>query len=399
MLRRWILGCLLAGLAAGPVSGAAAQEAKKVSDPWEQARFEITQQLKSQLDALRARGDEVVGEEGGAAIKRAEADYEERVIRPMIAAARTCNDWKKVLGEMIELERQRQLISGSEDVAWGPIDEAFATGTEVCYEEFYRKCVTEHDLGQISRMVALEADLQLIGRRGEDDPMDPRLFKCATFELEFESRLAFDGFLQTEDVSELNIPVHTRARVRFDLFGREGEGDLGVDGDMNVTIDDAQDKPRGTTFTCQSTISNMSSTPFRVVRFDGDLGIPPGYATSDATTKGSDVAEIVLTVDPGTLSGSLNTSCRSRDRYGEIDDMGTNTIPLERIWPNFITGAHWEDVVDGAIEFRFSKARGEIPAGALFARRSFTRAVPYLDGEIVIDENTVLTLWHRPGGS
>nr|MBA2669859.1 hypothetical protein [Gemmatimonadota bacterium] len=336
------------------------------------------------------------------ALKRAEADYEERVIRPMLAAARTCNDWMKVVGEVLALERQRQLLSSGEPDAAGSAGmarmwELYETGIEVCYEEFYRKCVTEHDLGQISLMISLESDLQLFGRRGEDDPFDPRLHKCATFELEFETQLTMK--MDIEDA-----PVHApfevggRSRVeKVSLFGGGGSAPL----ELTAAVAPRIDLGGGQGVECKGTLQGLSGAVLEVRRIDGELKHPPVDPVTRLPTGKAEALMLEIDVDFGEAAGTITNSCTvtmKRDGGG-FQTFAVPTPPAEVAWPALLRTAHAADDHGGVIRFRFEQSAGEIPGGTLFARKSFTEPVPHPHGPGVIEERTVLMLWHRPGGS
>jgi hypothetical protein len=382
---------LLAAAAFTLLPGAVQAQQPK-ADPWEQARYEITQRLRKEIAEAATREMFGTGTTSiSADVARAGAEWKERVLKPMTAAARTCSDWQNVLGEHIALEREMQLLGtgtqGSEPFASGTeLRSLYDHAWEICYEEAYRKCVDGHDLGQLAVMLGYERNAQLLGAAEE---FDPRLEKCATFELEFESRIDFNMELDGDPL--LHVPVHARSRARFSLFGQEGEGELASE-KVDVTLDD---RPvSGEVFSCSNTVSDASTSPLRILAVDGALKPAPVNSAGDATGK-AEVTELKLTINPGRMHGMLAARCQHRYEDGTVERYPAVRFPLERIWPNLLQAAHEEQRAGDGIVFDFSQARGEIPGGTLFARRSYTRKIPWED-ESLIDERTVLTVWHRP---
>jgi hypothetical protein len=374
--------------------GVPAQPTKPL-DPWDQARFEITERLKRQIEDARTR--ELLGVADApldSKFKAAGDEYMERVIKPMVAAATSCADWTQALGEHIGFARQQQLLGvggqGAEQDALHGDDSTFRRAWEVCYEEAFRKCVVDHDLGQIAVMLGYEREAQLLGG---SETWDPRLTRCATFELEFETHLSMKMDMQGVPV-DAPVEVVGKSRAeRITVLGEGGRAPLELSAAFNPLID----LGGGERVVCRGSVAGLSGAVLDVRRLDGELKHAPLDEKSGEPTARAEVVTLEIDVDFSAARGTINNSCTLTHK---VDGGGTATMPIpmppvEVKWPDLLRTAHSGNDQDGVIRFHFSRAEGEIPGGTLFARKSFTRSVPHPLASGTIEERTVLTLWHR----
>jgi hypothetical protein len=186
------------------------------------------------------------------------------VLKPRIAAARTCQDWKAAIAAVLSVERQRQLLGADESGigvlgnasgadfwgiagsgAWMRANVPFGgdlmrAGIFQCAKDATERCTTRHLFDLVDTALGWERQKQLLGI--EDDAafestylkFDQRLDACYRVRVEFDSAVTIFG---TPGAREATTTVSSRVDHRIfpgglpDVFAyasRGLEGDAGI---------------------------------------------------------------------------------------------------------------------------------------------------------------------------
>lgn len=306
--------------------------------------------------------------------------YYNNIVYPLVAQAYTDDTVAtRAISELLSWARQVDLLSLEEHPRLKvPRDVVFdhvAAILDNAIKKGYARCVDDHDLDYIARLVGLARAAALLGLQLGEEAFD-KAQRCANFEFRFDS-----------------LVTETSGYVAGD--GRTAQTDGRYRVTMNVEIP----------FIGLTQAGKMSYTEFsyrQVLTYPcGSSGGELRYVTDGTTTTGDDAVSVLLGMDlnprePGTPPP---TDRDVRVRMFQFDDLSethqrtteswcgdtppppegpTTHTQWESAWNTFHSSADFEDWA--------------LAGGELIATKQFDNARPTWG----LTETTRLELWHKP---
>ena len=372
-------------------------------------------QIQNEIGAIlaNARQRQLLGtyDEGsepppGEVIRRAMGQWWDLVLKPRIAAARTCQDWNAVIFALLAVERQQRLL-GSEypDGAtpfesggdfWGlagsrawlranvPFNgDLWRALSYQCAKDSSERCTSRHLFDLVQMALGLERQKQLFGV--PDDPaFDPvylnwnqRLDACYRVRVEFDSSVTLFG---TPGAREATTTVSARVDHRmlpgglddvFAYMSRPAQGDA----EVPKTSAALQNTDLSITGPSCGTVGN-------VARGGGSLQLDFSFASAKNLRPGE--ARLKLRLGDTTESWTVTGCGLGSVRYGP-----------KPLWTDAflsLNGAEAFEIpgIERGVDLRLGQAELPLNGGAVLALKQWQRTAGGLS------ENTTLRVVHTP---
>lgn len=354
------------------------------------------------VDAAAKSGD-MSAEEAAERMRTLYRQVFDSTIRPRMFQAMT--DWRVFVEAAIawrSWEREVQLrgfndiiSQAQESEMQAMYSEAFATFVK----EFHRRCVEDRDLGAAQVLLALERRRQLEGGSDESAMIMDRIERCATFELEFDSRFeqTLNGYFGGSGTKDL----HVNATVKFSISPLPAENGHDVGAEGPLTYKEAQGHLTSSNFgTCTYDITGTIPDLFTVLKVDLDYNFKK--QADDRYTV--DPVLTSLTFDTGTPKEIERWACQ----WDGGGDSGTEeTTHWQNAWSDHHNAVNQDDCYLWDDDADQPPQRGEVckfwdwtpgPAGSgIVAQKSISHhLMAEWDGTLESQEETRLYLRHTP---
>lgn len=238
-----------------------------------------------------------------------------------------------------------------------------AVGIRNAIDKAYLTCKEQNDTNQVPNMLGWEVDAQRLGLWDNADPTVEKVRNCATFKLDFSSRIDFDtGILRTSSDVNALVPI-TLAAGLLDFNGAD-------------TLNYPSFTAAYTDNLCQ--VLATGTTP-------GTLDVPE--VMLDLNLKDSATHDVFMILTPSDLQESMEVQCP--DGYG-----GTITYPATS--DNWYTGFYLRRTDEGIVDPNFGLILRDwtVTGGATYATKDLSGV--WSTGGLTVSESTTLKLLHTP---
>jgi hypothetical protein len=331
----------------------------------------------------------------------------ELVLKPRIAAARTCQDWKAAIAAVLSVERQRQLLGAGEGSipvlgnasgtdfwgvagsgAWIRANVPFGgnlmrAGVFQCAKDSSERCTTRHLFDLVETALGWERQKQLLGI--EDDvafestyvKFDQRLDACHRVRVELDSAVTIFG---TPGAREATTTVSSRIDHRIfpggltDVFAYASRGFAG-DAGIPITAAALQNSDLAITGPSCGTVSN-------VTRGGGSLRLD--FSFGPARSLRPQFGRLKLRLGDTTESWTVTGCGQGSVRYGP-----------KPLWTDAFLSLHQAESferpgVERGVDLQFSGAELPLNGGEVLVQKQWQRTVGGLG------ETTTLRVVHTP---
>lgn len=331
----------------------------------------------------------------------------EYVLKPRIAAAQTCQDWKAVIAAVLSVERQRQLLGlGDSGIgvlgnttgadfweiagsgAWMRANVPFSGNLAraaifQCAKDSSERCTVRHLFDLIDTALGWERQKQLFGI-ADDPAFDPvylnwnqRLDACYRFRVEFDSSVTLFG---TPGASEATTTVSAQVNHRVlpggldDVFAYLNRQ---LQGDDNVPATTAP-----LTNTDLSITGPSCGTVSNVARGGGSLRLD--FFFGPIKSLRPETARLKLRLGDTTESWTVTGCGLGSVRYGP-----------KPLWTDAFLTLHTTEVferpgIERGVDLQFNRPELPLNGGEVIALKQWQRTAGGLS------ENTTLRVVHTP---
>lgn len=369
------------GYGAGSAT-AADRDAQRQAHPPTEPADQLAQRVADEVQRLRAC------ELGGDSCDRARLEEElhavaalwwERLVRPALIAARgDCRGAAAANGEYVAWARQVELLELEGFEARVAEGEAHVIAIlDNCVDEAFERCTAQNDMAQLQVLTGLARAKAFLQGEAAAEPVMEKVDRCASFELEFEMLLGIEAY------GENWLELHVRARTPLSALhtATPPEG-------WQAPIEVVAVRPGRFAEGCSHTIGAVQTSPLVVLGTEWTMDpVRMDTATALPAEKAS-FSGIGVHFAQGSVHFTVDYACPDGDG-------GQLHFPVD-MSPYFRDGYRLlhPDEQQAADTYLTAFRPGEIPAGSLFARRTYQGR--HASGQVVFSENTAFTLWHRP---